>query len=83
MNKWTGGGLVLDHKVLSGSVLNNQVAEVEERVKAKIQGKVGIAQCDGWKNNAKKSVVSTMVMVENEVCTFHCHLSLPWCCIMW
>jgi hypothetical protein len=83
MNKWTGGGLVPDRKVLSGSVLNNQVAEVEERVKAKIQGKVGIAQCDGWKNNAKKSVVSTMVMVENEVRTFRCHLSLPRCCIMW
>jgi hypothetical protein len=70
MNKWTGGGIVPDRRVLSGSVLNSQVTEVEERVKEKIKGKVGIAQCDGWKNNAKKSVVSTMIMVENEVCTF-------------
>jgi hypothetical protein len=70
MNKWTGGGLVPDRRVLSGSILNSQVAEVEERVKEKIKGKVGIAQCDGWKNNAKKSVVSTMIMVENEVRTF-------------
>jgi hypothetical protein len=23
-----------------------------------------------WKNNAKKSVVSTMIIVENEVCMF-------------
>jgi hypothetical protein len=74
MDKWTGGGIVPDRRVLSGSVLDNQVAEVEAGVKAKIQGKVGIAQCDGWKNNAKKSVVSTMIMVENEVCTFCVHL---------
>jgi len=51
-----------------------QVAEVEARVKARIQGKVGIAQCDGWKNNAKKSVVSTMIMVENEVCILFCYI---------
>jgi hypothetical protein len=70
MDKWTGGGIVPDRKVLSGSVLDNQVAEVEARVKTKIQGKVGIAQCDGWKNGAKKSVVSTMIMVENEVRMF-------------
>jgi hypothetical protein len=75
MNKWTSGGIVPDCKVLSGSILNNQVAKVEEKVKAKIQGKVGIAQCDGWKNNTKKSVVSTMIIVENEVCTFWCHFS--------
>jgi len=70
MDKWTGGGIVPDHSVLSMSVLDSQIAEVEARVKARIQGKVGIAQCDGWKNNAKKSVVSTMIMVENEVCIF-------------
>ena len=70
MNKWTGGGIVPDCRVLLGSVLNSQVAEVEEQVKEKIKGKVGIVQCDHWKNNAKKSVVSTMLMVENEVCTF-------------
>ena len=65
MNKWTGGGIVPDCKVFSGSILNNQVAEVEEKVKAKIKGKVGIAQCDSWKDNTKKSVVSTMIIVEN------------------
>jgi hypothetical protein len=36
-------------------------------MKLKIQGKVGTKQWDGWKNNAKKSVVSTMVTVKNEV----------------
>jgi hypothetical protein len=48
MNKWTGGGIVPDRRVLSGSVFNSQVTEVEEWVKEKIKGKVGIAQCDGW-----------------------------------
>jgi hypothetical protein len=75
MNKWTGGGIVPDHRVLSGSILNSQVAEVEEQVKEKIKGKVGIAQCDGWKSNAEKSVVSTMIMVENKVFTF-CFLGI-------
>ena len=36
-------------------------------MKLKIQQKVGTGQCDRWKNNAKKNVVSTMVTVENEV----------------
>jgi hypothetical protein len=36
-------------------------------MKLQTQGKVGTGQCDGWKNKAKKSVVSTMVMVENKV----------------
>jgi hypothetical protein len=43
------------------------VKDVEDQVKLKIQGKMGTRQCDGWKNNAKKSVVSTMFTVENEV----------------
>jgi len=62
----TLGAVIPDHKQLSGQILDQEVESVE-RMKLKIQGKVGTGQCDGWKNNAKKSVVSTMVTVENEV----------------
>ena len=51
-------------------MLDSEVVKAEERVRQKIQGKVGTGQCDGWKNKAKKSVVSTMLMVENEVRVF-------------
>ena len=63
----TPGAVIPDRKQLSGRILDQEVESVEERMKLKIQGKVGTGQCDGWKNNAKKSVVSTMVTVENEV----------------
>lgn len=67
-SKWmTPGAVIPDCKQLSGRILDQEVECVEERMKLKIQGKVGTGQCDGWKNNAKKSVVSTMVTVENEV----------------
>ena len=67
-DKWiTPGAVIPDRKQLSGRILDKEVKDVEDRVKLKIQGKVGTGQCDGWKNNAKKSVVSTMVTVENEV----------------
>jgi hypothetical protein len=60
--------MIPDCKKLSGRILDDEVKVMEERVKLKVQGKVGTGQCDGWKNNAKNSVVSTMVTVENEVC---------------
>ena len=53
--------------MLSGWILDDEVKLTEDRVKLKVDGKIGTGQCDGWKNNAKKSVVSTMVTVENEV----------------
>ena len=67
-DKWiTPGTVIPNHKHLSGWILDKEVKDVEDQVKLKIQGKMGTRQCDGWKNNAKKSVVSTMVTVENEV----------------
>jgi hypothetical protein len=67
-DKWiTPGAVIPDRKKLSGQILDDEVKMTEDRVKLKVQGKVSTGQCDGWKNNAKKSVVSTMVTVENEV----------------
>jgi hypothetical protein len=66
--KWiTPGAVIPDCKKLSSQILDGEVKVTEDRVKLKVQGKVGTGQCDRWKNNAKKSVVSTMVTVKNEV----------------
>jgi hypothetical protein len=66
--KWiTPGAVIPDRKMLSGRILDDEVKLTEDRVKLKVEGKIGTGQCDGWKNNTKKSVVSTMVTVENEV----------------
>jgi hypothetical protein len=51
-------------------VLDNEVKEAEQRTKVHIEGKVATGQCDGWKNTAKKSVVTSMMIVENEVSNY-------------
>ena len=66
--KWiTPGTVIPDHKKLSSQILDDKVKVTEDQVKLKVQGKVSTGQCDRWKNNAKKSVVSMMVTVKNEV----------------
>ena len=66
--KWiTQGAMIPDRKKLSSWILDNEVKVMEDQVKLNIQGKVSTRQCDRWKNSAKKSVVSTMVTIENEV----------------
>ena len=61
------GAIIPDRKKLAGRILDNKVKLTEDWMKLKIQGRIGTGKCDGWKNEAKKSVVSTMVTVENEV----------------
>ena len=57
-------------KKLSSAVLNAEALKAENHIREKIVGKVGTGTCDGRKNKAKKSVVSTMLMVENKVREF-------------
>ena len=65
--KWVPNAQVPDRRDLGGRVLDAEAARVKELTKAKVEGKIGTGQCDGWKNIAKKPVISTMVTVENEV----------------
>ena len=67
MKKWSHSPPASNCKKLSGPVLDVEVLEVENHVREKIHGKIGTRQCDGWKNKAKKWVVSTMLMVKNMV----------------
>ncbi|KIM73621.1 hypothetical protein PILCRDRAFT_80982, partial [Piloderma croceum F 1598] len=67
------GAIIPDRKKLAGRILDQEVKLTEDRMKLKIEGRVGTGQCDGWKNKAKKSVVSTMVTVENEAYLINTH----------
>lgn len=68
-SKWLSDDVVIpDRRILSGRILNEQAKKVEENIKVKVQGKLATGQCDGWKNVAKTSVVTTVMSVENEVC---------------
>lgn len=66
--KWIPGAVVPNRCTLSGSILDCQSQRVETQMRDKLNGKLAMGQCDGWKNNAKASVVAMMVTVDNEVC---------------
>jgi hypothetical protein len=68
IQKWVGPEVVVqDRRILSGKVLDKEVKKVEDTVRRKVQGRLATGQCDGWKNVAKSSVVSSVMSVENVV----------------
>jgi hypothetical protein len=67
IKKYIPGAWVPDCRALSGWIFDSKVAKVEARTKERIEGKVATSQCDGWKNVAKTSVVTSMITVEHEV----------------
>ncbi|KIM35265.1 hypothetical protein M413DRAFT_79560, partial [Hebeloma cylindrosporum] len=48
-----------------GRVLDKEVQKVKYGVRQKVEGKLATGQCDGWKNVAKSSIVSSVMTVEN------------------
>jgi hypothetical protein len=65
--KWVPQAHIPDRQKLSGSVLDEEVKKVEERMKVKVEGQFATGQCDGWKSILKMSVIGTMITVEGEV----------------
>lgn len=65
--KWVPGIKVPDRRKLSGKCLDAAAAKVQTEVMKNVGGKVATGQCDGWKNVAKTSVVSSMMTVERQV----------------
>ncbi|KAF9234020.1 hypothetical protein BU15DRAFT_66052, partial [Melanogaster broomeanus] len=45
-------------------VLDEQVGDLLEEMKLKVQDRYGTGQCDGWKNVSKTSIIGTMINVE-------------------
>ena len=67
MSKWISGAKVPDRRVLSGRILDGEVAKVDAKTKERVVGKFATGQCDGWKNVSKTSIVTSMITVEHEV----------------
>jgi hypothetical protein len=67
VEKWIPGAKLPDRRALSGRILDREVERVEARTRERIKGKVATGQCDGWKNVAKTSVVTSMITVEHMV----------------
>ncbi|KAH9941965.1 hypothetical protein B0H21DRAFT_670029, partial [Amylocystis lapponica] len=72
-DKWIPGSTVPGRRVLSGTYLDRAVDEVRAKTKVRIQGKIATGQCDGWKNIAKTSVVTSVMTVENETYLVRTH----------
>ncbi|THU82318.1 hypothetical protein K435DRAFT_691755, partial [Dendrothele bispora CBS 962.96] len=62
--KWVPGAILPDCDVLSGRILNEEVVKANSETRGQTRGKFGTGQCDGWKNVAKKSLITSMVNVE-------------------
>ena len=68
IHKWVGPEVVVqDRRIISGRVLDKEVEKVEDEVRRKVRGKLATGSCDGWKNVAKTSVVSSVMSVDNVV----------------
>jgi hypothetical protein len=67
VEKYIPGARVPDCRALSGHILDSEVAKVEARTKERIMGKMATGQCDGWKNVAKTSVVTSMITVTVQI----------------
>ena len=66
MKKWVEAD-VTDQKALGGRILDNEVQRVEAQTRQRVEGKVGMGQCDGWKNVVKTSVCTSMMTVKKKV----------------
>lgn len=68
VHKWIGPEVVVqDRRIVSGRVLDNEVRKVENKVRQKVRGKLATGSCDGWKNIAKTSVVTSLMTVDTIV----------------
>ncbi|KAJ7126578.1 ribonuclease H-like domain-containing protein [Mycena crocata] len=76
-SKYIPGAKIPDRRVLSGRVLDTLVVQAEDRMKSSVSGKLGTGQCDGWKSNAKASIITTSVTVEGQLYMIAAHNMSP------
>jgi hypothetical protein len=67
VQKWVPGAVVPDRRTLSGPILDREAMKIEEKLKAKLSGRLAMFTTDGWKNKAKQSIIASMVSVSSEV----------------
>jgi hypothetical protein len=73
--KWIPGAVVPDRRTLSGPILDQEAAKVEDQLKTKLHGRLATFTTDGWKNKAKQSIVASMISVASEVSSEQYHPS--------
>ncbi|EJD47534.1 hypothetical protein AURDEDRAFT_62232 [Auricularia subglabra TFB-10046 SS5] len=64
--KWLPHLRVPDRRTLSGPILRVEKQKAVARVKSKVQGKLAMLQCDGWKNVARMPVITFMMTVAQQ-----------------
>lgn len=65
--KWVPGAVLPSREVISGRILNEEVAKADLEMRKKVQSHYGTGQCDGWKNVAKSSLITGMINIEYQV----------------
>ncbi|KAF8989621.1 hypothetical protein BDQ17DRAFT_1333968 [Cyathus striatus] len=63
--KWMPGLVTPDRHTLAGSILNKEADKVIMGTRQHTEGKLATYQCDGWKNIAKTSVITSMMTVDS------------------
>ncbi|KIJ07991.1 hypothetical protein PAXINDRAFT_50665, partial [Paxillus involutus ATCC 200175] len=58
---------------MSGWLLDNHVAQVDRRTRERVEGGLATGQCDGWKNIAKRALVTSMMSINFEPYLVHTH----------
>jgi hypothetical protein len=69
--KWMNNAPLPSRHSLSGNILKGIVKKVDGEMKDAVKNKMGMGQCDGWKNVARDSVIATMVTVDDIVSDPH------------
>ena len=67
LEKWIPGAEIPDRRKLAGPILDKEVTRVISKTRLHTAGRFATGQSDGWKNIAKASVVTSMIIVDFEV----------------
>jgi hypothetical protein len=67
IGKWILGVHIPGRDKLSGALLTKAASKVIAKTATKVRGQLANYQCDGWKNVAKTSVVTSVMVVSNQV----------------
>ena len=67
LEKWIPGAEIPDRRKLAGPILDKEVTRVISKTRLHTAGRFATGQSDGWKNIAKASVVTSMIIADFEV----------------